>query len=283
MRRSTTSAVTDRRGVAHARSRSRLAALLIAELVFALLIVGRSEVPSGPMVATPAAPASLTTPVAASRVHTLVDGRAVRLTNLGGARTERLLSRIEAEMDGAAAAVTAFWGPQWPREIVIAVAGTDAQFAAIGGGDIHTAATTTPERITFAPGAADLSDTALRIVLRHELFHYAARARTASDAPRWITEGVADFVARPATPVPDASLLTLPSDAELSGPDRSLAYDRAWWFSRFIADRFGAGALLELYHRSCGPGHPAVASAVRDTLGMDLDAVLAQWRQWASG
>ncbi|MFV9636505.1 peptidase [Mycobacterium neumannii] len=282
MRRSTTSAVTDRRGVAHARSRSRLAALLIAELIFALLIVGRSEVPSGPVVATPAAPASLTTPTAASRVHTLADGRTVRLMNLGGPRTERLLSRIEAETEGAAAAVTGFWGPEWPREIVVAAAGTDAQFAAIGGGDAHTAATTTPERIMFAPGAAELSDAALRIVLRHELFHYAARSRTASDAPRWLTEGVADFVARPAAPVPDPSLLTLPGDAELSGPARSLAYDRAWWFSRFVADRFGVGALLALYHRACDTGHSDVTTAVRDTLGTDLGAVLAEWRRWAS-
>lgn len=235
-----------------------------------------------PMMATPATPASLITPTAVSRVHALADGRAVRLINLGGPRTEGLLSRIRAEMDGAAAAVTGFWGPHWPREVVIAVAGTDAQFAAIGGGDAHTAATTTPERITFAPGAVDRSDAALRVVLRHELFHYAARARTASDAPRWLTEGVADFVARPAAPMPDASLLTLPGDAELSGPARSLAYDRAWWFSRFIADRFGTGKLLELYHRACGPGHPDVATAVQDSLGMDLDTALAQWRQWAS-
>ncbi|EUA23932.1 peptidase MA superfamily protein [Mycobacterium xenopi 4042] len=38
-------------------------------------------------------------------------------------------------------------------------------------------------------GAAAMSDAALRIVLRHELFHYAARADTALDAPRWLTEG----------------------------------------------------------------------------------------------
>lgn len=283
MRRSTTSAVTDRRSVTHARSRSRLAALLVAELIFAVLLIGRSEVPSGPMVAAPPTPASLTTPTAASRVRTLGDGRLVRLMNLGGPRSEELLSRIEREMDGAAAAVTGFWGPQWPHEVVIAAAGTDAQFAAIAGGDSGTAATTTAERIMFAPGAPDLSEAALRIVLRHELFHYAARAQTAADAPRWLTEGVADYVARPAPPKPDPSTLALPTDTELTGPARLLAYDRAWWFSRFVADRYGAGALLELYRRACGPGHPDVATAVRDTLGTDLDAALAQWRQWASG
>ena len=184
-------------------------------------------------------------------------------------------------MDGAAAAVTAFWGPKWPHQVVIAAAGTDAQFAAVGGGDAYTAATTTAERIMFAPGAADMSDAALRIVLRHELFHYAARAGTAPDAPRWLTEGVADFVARPATARPEAVVATLPTDAELAGPDRSLAYERAWWFSRFVADRYGPGTLRDLYRRACGPGHPDLATAVRDTLGADLPAALAQWRQWA--
>ncbi len=234
------------------------------------------------MVATPPTPASLATPTAASRVHALGDGRVVRLMNLGGPRTEGLVSRIEAEMDAASAAVTAFWGPDWPREVVIAVAGTGAQFESLGGADSRTAATATAERIMFAPGAAGLSEAALRIVVRHELFHYASRAETAADAPRWLTEGVADYVARPAAPKPDPSNLTLPTDAELAGPARSQAYDRAWWFSRFVADRYGAGTLLELYRSACEPGHPDAATAVHDVLGTDLDAVLAGWRQWAS-
>ncbi|KUI03081.1 basic secretory protein-like protein [Mycobacterium sp. IS-3022] len=288
MRRSTTSAATDRRRAAHPRSRSRLAALLVAELICALLLIGRADVASTPTVATPAASAapvasaSGTTPTAASRVQTLSDGRTVQLIGLGGARAEKLLTRIAGEMDGAADAVTAFWGPEWPHEVVIAAAGTDAQFAAVGGGDAHTAATATAERIMFAPGAADMSDAALRIVLRHELFHYAARARTAPDAPRWLTEGVADYVARPATPRPDASALRLPTEAELAGSDRSLAYDRAWWFTRFVADRYGPGPLRDLYEHACGPGHPDVATAVRDALGVDQASLLAQWRQWAS-
>ena len=54
-----------------------------------------------------------------------------------------------------------------------------------------------------------MSDASLRIVLRHELFHYAARADTAADAPRWLTEGVADFIGRPQTPLPaNAAVMT---------------------------------------------------------------------------
>jgi hypothetical protein len=233
-----------------------------------------------------ATPASVTTPAAASTAQTLRDGRTVRLIGLSE-RTAPLLRRISAELDDAADAVSAFWGPDWPNEIVIVVAGTDEQFAAVGGGDSHTAATTTGERIVFAPGAAQMSDDSLRIVLGHELFHYAARDATAADAPRWLTEGVADFVGRPPTPLPgDAAALIargLPADPELDGPDRSLAYDRAWWFARFVADTYGTAALRDLYVRACARGHPDLAAAVQQSLGADLAEVLAAWRQWATG
>jgi hypothetical protein len=230
-----------------------------------------------------AAPVSLTTPPSASTAQTLRDGRTVRLIGLGE-RAAPLLRRISARLDDAADAVTEFWGPDWPREIVIVAAGTDEQFAAVGGGDSHTAATTTGERIMFAPGAAEMSDESLQIVLRHELFHFAARGATAADAPQWLTEGVADFVGRPPTSLPPDAAATarvgLPTDAELSGPERSSAYDRAWWFSRFVAETYGTAALRDLYVRACGHGHPDVATAVRDTLGIDLAAVQAAWGQW---
>jgi hypothetical protein len=250
-------------------------------LLCALLLVGRTETaPAGPAIA---APASLTTPTSASTSQTLRDGRTARLIGLGES-TEPLLRRISAQLDDAADAVTAFWGPGWPREIVVVAAGTDAQFADVGGGDSHTAATTTDQRIMFAPGATAMSEDSLRIVLRHELFHYAARDETAVDAPRWLTEGVADFVARPQTPPPtDADSARIPTDAELSGPGRAQAYDRAWWFSRFIGDTYGTAALRALYVRACGHGHPDLAAAVHDTLGSDLPALLTAWRQWFTG
>jgi hypothetical protein len=276
MRRSTTSGATDRR---------RLAALLVTELICALFLVGRPQAqPAHPVVA---APASLTTPTAASTIETLNDGRTVHLVGLGGAHTAPLLARIAAEMNGAAQAVTAFWGPDWPRDVVIVAAGSDAEFGSLAGGGPDIAATTTAERIMFAPGAAAMSDASLRIVVRHELFHFASRASTAADAPRWLTEGVADFVGRPPTPRPPdaAGLAQIPTDADLSspGPAGSSAYDRAWWFSRFVADAYGAETLRALYLRACGPGHPDAATAVHDTLGADLPTVLARWRHWMSG
>jgi hypothetical protein len=143
--------------------------------------------------------------------------------------------------------------------------------------------------MVFAPGAAAMSATALRIVVRHELFHYAARQQTVADAPLWLTEGVADYIGRPPTGPPgpgQADLLArLPTDTDLQteGATRALAYDRAWWFSRFVADRYGAQTLRALYLRACGPGHPDPATAVRETLHTDIDEVLAQWRRWMTG
>jgi hypothetical protein len=273
MRRSTTSAGT---------SRPLLGLLLIAELIAGLMLIGRPDAP-------PAAPAPVTTPAAATSRATLADGRTVELISLGAARTEPLVSRVRTQIHGASRAVTGFWGADWPRTIVIVATASDDQFRALAGGGSDIAASTTRGRIMFAPGAAAMSDDALRIVLRHELFHFAARADTASDAPRWLTEGVADFVARPEAPRPGpewaATLAQLPTDADLgtAGAARTLAYDRAWWFTRFVADRYGTATLRRLYERACGTGHPDVATAVSDTLGTGLPEVLAQWRQWLSG
>jgi hypothetical protein len=275
MPRSTTSAGTRRR---------YLGPLLIVELILAVVLVGRPDASSGPPapVSTPAATA------AASRTETVSDGRTVELMSLGGPTTQALLARVSGAMDDAVAAVTQFWGPDWPRDIIVVATASDEQFRAMAGGGSDIAAATTGRRIVFAPGATAMSAADLRIVLRHELFHYAALPDTAADAPRWLTEGVADFVARPAAPLPGrrsaAEIAVLPTDADLDtvGPTRTLAYDRAWWFTRYVADRYGMPALRRLYLRACGPLHPGIAAAVSETLGADLDEVLIAWRRWLS-
>jgi Domain of unknown function (DUF4157) len=276
MPRSTTSAGT---------RRPLLGFLLVVELIVAVMLVGRPVTPP----AAPAPAAAPTTSFAASSTTLVAEGRTVELMSLGGPQTRPLLDRVSGEMDDAVRAVTAFWGVDWPRNIVVVATGSDEQFRALAGGGPDIAAATTGQRIVFAPGASAMSDDALRIVLRHELFHYAARSRTALDAPRWMTEGVADFVGRPAAPRPGpaqaANLAQLPTDADLDteGATRSLAYDRAWWFTRYIADRYGTDTLRRLYEKACGPGHPGVDTAISDTVGADMAEVLADWRRWLAG
>lgn len=227
--------------------------------------------------------------------------RDLRAISLGGARTDALLDRVRANFGDSVAAVERFWGSDWPREIVVVATGTDAEFAAQTdldprrewtdiaavsvADDVDFARrTVTGARIVLSPGAAAMSEAALRIVLTHELFHMAARADTALDAPRWLTEGVADFVARPPAPLPpDAgSTVALPGDADLdgSGTARSAGYDRAWWFARFVADTYGADGLLRLYRQACGPGHGDLATAVRLALDTDLTELQARWAVW---
>jgi hypothetical protein len=226
-------------------------------------------------------------------------GRDMRAISLGGARTDALLVRVRADLDDSVAAVERFWGADWPREIPVVAAGSDAEFvgqanldprrrwtdiAAVSVADDVDVARrqASGQRIVLAPGASAMSDSALRIVLAHELFHFAARADTAMDAPRWITEGVADFVARPSAPLPPGAGATvaLPSDADLDGSGRSAGYDRAWWFARFIADTYGVDGLRRLYVSACGAGHGDLATAVRRALDTDLSDVQARWAVW---
>jgi hypothetical protein len=227
--------------------------------------------------------------------------RTVRMTNLDGPRSAALLDRVAADMPGAVGAVDAFWGTAWPRDIAVVAAGSQRQFETQAGGgptgqwaDIAAVAVADRveparriaigQRIVFAPGAVGMSERALRIVLTHELFHYAARADTALDAPQWLTEGVADYVARPHTARPQVTPLPteLPSDADLAvpGPARSQGYDRAWWFALFVAETRGPATLRALYRAACGVGHADLSTALHNVLGVDTAGVLAEWQQW---
>jgi hypothetical protein len=70
------------------------------------------------------------------------------------------------------------------------------------------------------------------------------------------------------------------TDLDAPGPQRSLAYDRAWWFARFVADTYGATKLKDLYVAACGVGHADVPTAVRDVLGIDPAGLLVRWHEW---
>lgn len=240
------------------------------------LVAGPGSAPSGPVLAEPTGVATQSTPSPAPMTVPMPGGRSATLIDLGAPDGEVLLTRLVTELPAATEAVTGFWGPDWPRAVEIVVAGSAEQFAALGAGESDIAATTTAERIMFSPAAAAMTDGALRIVLRHELFHYAARDETAADAPVWLTEGVADYVARPRSATPSMPA-ALPTDAELNtpGPGRSAAYDRAWQFASSVAATYGAERLRALYLAACGHDHRDVAGAVRDVFGVDLQTLTA--------
>lgn len=287
----------------YGRRRVLLQLALIAEAGAGLLLLRSPVVAARP--AEPSQSPAAATEVMASAPTSLVvgGGRTVRLLGLGGTTTNHLLTRVAREIGGAVDAVVAFWGTDWQPDIVIVATGSHEQFHQLTRGpagtqwvDIAAAAVAdgvdplrrvaTGQRVVFAPGAFAMSDYALRIVLRHELFHFASRADTALDAPRWLTEGVADFVGRPPTPRPGpvaaAALATLPVDGDFdsSGAAQTLAYDRAWWFARFVAETYGVTTLRALYVRAGGAGHPDAATAMVELLHADEADLLARMTHW---
>src|ERR1700739_2162948 len=100
MLRSTTSGATKR-----LIATAALGLVLIAEFVIAGALLNRPA----------------TTQATAADTHTM------RLVDRGGPAP--LAGRIAAEFPGAVAAVTAFWGDDWPREIVVVTTRTDGNFA----------------------------------------------------------------------------------------------------------------------------------------------------------
>jgi hypothetical protein len=165
--------------------------VLAAESVVAAVVLAASPDHRSPVRPSSSESASAVTGV----------GRDMRSISLGGARTDALLVRVRADLSDAVAAVERFWGTDWPREIVVVAADTDAQFiaqahldpqqrwadiAAVSVADDVDVARrqVSGQRIVLAPGASVMSESALRIVLTHELFHFASRADTALEAPR---------------------------------------------------------------------------------------------------
>jgi len=262
---------------------------LVILFVAGLVVLQRNPQPADLAVSAPA-------PVAAPLV--VGDHRTVTLISLGGRATDELLNQIGADIGPATAAVEAFWGTDWTHDILIIATGSVDQFAQQAGTAprADTAALALAdqvdaqrrlaigERIVLAPGAAMMNPAAMRIVLTHELFHYAARADTAATAPRWLTEGVADYVARPAVVPARYRALgnALPADADFGGDPQQLsaAYDRAWLFARFVADRYGPAALRGLYVQICGPRGVDPAAAMTQVLGTDPEHLLPLWRRW---
>ena len=213
------------------------------------------------------------------RTTTVADGRTVELVSLGGPATQTAarpglrrtwtMPPVPSPPSGAT---------DWPRDIVVVATASDEQFRALAGGGSDIAAATDGQRIVFAPGAADdeRRGTANRVAprafpLRRPRPRPPPTRRAGS--PRGSPTSSAGRRRRGQADSGPAELAQLPSDADLDteGATRSLAYDRAWWFSRFVADRYGTPTPAPAVRN--GPAAratPTSPTAVRETLGADL-------------
>ncbi|MEW1831364.1 hypothetical protein [Streptomyces sp. NPDC088196] len=217
--------------------------------------------------------------------------------------------------DHAVPAVSAAWGTDWTRHVVVLVPGSLNGMAGLLGSPAASyrgiAAVTTGEaggsgsapadRIIVNPEAyAMLGAVGKQVVLTHETTHVATRAHTTSATPLWLSEGYADWIgyrgtgrtATQAAPelyraVEDGDLPTaLPTDKDFgfsSDPTKlAQAYEGGWMACRMVEDRWGVAQLGKFY-RAVGAHKKragAVEDAMKSVLGVTLDDFTARWRDY---
>ncbi|MCO1581692.1 basic secretory family protein [Crossiella sp. SN42] len=234
---------------------------------------------------------------------------------LGHRANQALAQRVAKELDAAVRAVSEVWGREWSQRVVVVLPETTRELQAMVGSEFavdsiaavaladrvdHEQQLVEGARIVFNPKTATrLSASALRVVLRHEITHVAARAATVDGAPMWLLEGFADYVGyrgsgiAPTEAAPDLTrrvraqdgVLDLPADTDFrSGGQRlDVAYQSSWSLSAHIAERYGEATLVELYRRLARAGQTDTAGQdriLREVLGIDRAKLLVGWREF---
>ena len=196
--------------------------------------------------------------------------------------------------------------PQWrPRLVVEVPPSADALDRAVGaepGTYAGIAAVTATVDGSSAPGApvhvlvnpdelGRLGATGSQVVMSHEATHVATAAAT-DDAPLWLLEGFADYVALRDVDLPVETAAAqairqvrrtgvpqeLPSQAEFDagGPHLGAVYESAWLVCTTIVDRAGEDALVRLYEAvSAGQNVP---QALRRHTGLTVSEVVRAWQ-----
>ncbi|MFD1152152.1 hypothetical protein, partial [Saccharothrix hoggarensis] len=238
--------------------------------------------------------------------HVLTGSGGFVLSHPGG---EALAARVLAELDGAVTAVTEVWGEAWARQVAVLIpAGPDEMRALVGPGfatgaiagvavadrvdtEKHTAR---GQRVVLNPDSAGaLSPLSLRVLLRHEITHVAARGETVDGAPMWLLEGFADYVGYRGSDVPprkaapllaaqlrDGPPTALPSDDAFRGDGMELAYQQSWSLNLHLASRLGEPGLVDLYRRLARVRASEVDAVLVEVTGEDTAALVRGWQDF---
>ncbi|MFN2537461.1 MAG: hypothetical protein ABR549_04815 [Mycobacteriales bacterium] len=219
----------------------------------------------------------------------------------------------QRECDAAVPRVTAVWGTDWLRRVVLVVPDTATELKQLvpDVGDLsNIAAVATAELFDPGTGYHPVGDRVIvnpknfrrlgpvgrRVVLTHEVTHVASRGVTGPHAPTWFVEGLADYVGFLHVDIPlslSASELrkamraghiptALPADSAFSGGRADLAatYEQSWLAVTLIAERYGRATMLKLY-RDIGTGTRADALDV--AFAKDLHTTVGAFtRSWTA-
>jgi hypothetical protein len=228
---------------------------------------------------------------------------------------DQMVERLVRELDPSVRAVGDVWPTSWSRRVVLMLPDSVGEMKELVGPNFpvqsvvavavadrvdNASRTVTGQRVVLSPdGVRALSIPSLRVVLRHEITHLAARADTVDGSPIWLLEGFADYVGYRDSDVtleegaPDLARqvreeglpTSLPEDRAFraSGSELDQAYQQSWTLARFVADRYGEDTLVELYRKLAAVG-PASArrtdDLLRDVLGMDRARLVNDWQDY---
>lgn len=222
----------------------------------------------------------------------------------GPASERNLVEQLAELCEPAAETVDTAWGTAWSegngRRTQLVVAATTKDLAKLldrndTEGLADTAAVTVgpedaPAKAVYVNGPAfdGLSDQGRQIVLTHELVHVASRATGDSDAPTWLEEGFADYVAYRGTNLSsqqiagealNASLpgsLPTTADFDASGSKAAIAYGRSWAAVRVVAGRLGGDEAMKRFYQKAA--HQGLAAALRSAGFANVGAFVKAWR-----
>ncbi|MPZ85427.1 MAG: hypothetical protein GEV28_35590 [Actinophytocola sp.] len=228
---------------------------------------------------------------------------------------EPMVDRLVHELDPAVRAVSEIWPTSWSERVVLMLPDSPGEMRALVGPNFpvesvvavavadrvdNATRTVAGQRVVLSPnGVRALSIPSLRVVLRHEITHLAARADTVDGSPTWLLEGFADYVGYRDSGVTleegapdlarrvryDGPPTSLPEDRAFrsNGSELDQAYQQSWSLARYIADRYGEETLITLYRKLAAVG-PASASRtddlLREVLGADRAELVGGWQHY---
>jgi hypothetical protein len=229
--------------------------------------------------------------------------------------SQPVVDRLVRELDPAVAAVSELWPTSWSQRVALMLPDSPGEMQALVGPDFpvdsvvavaiadrvdNKTRTVAGQRVVLSPsGVRALSMASLRIVLRHEITHLAARADTVDESPTWLLEGFADYVGYRDSGVTlaegapdlakrvrvDGPPTALPGDRAFRsrGPELDLAYQQSWSLARYIADRYGEKSLIDVYRELAAAGAVSATETdamLREVLGVDRAELVEGWRSY---
>jgi hypothetical protein len=230
----------------------------------------------------------------------------------------KAVAGIQREVESAVTHVTSFVGKLWGERVVVVLPADHDElnrvlenpevpfdFAAIA-----RPLSTTPgddsfrefagSRVVINPDGFHVGRAFTRILIRHEITHVALFDRTGPLSPKWLVEGIAEYVGNAGAPYPPARLGAdlgelidksgvpdhLPSDSDFGLiNDAGIGYNSGWLLCRYIASKYGRAKLFALYDEMgtlTGLSTPGtkLANALSKLLHITEAKLLRDWKPY---